>query len=79
MSLNEQEEQKLDAIEEIAFKKLGFSRLEETGILNMDWHECFVTSVKEALSEAYQAGRKSVKTENSNDLGSLDQEIPNIE
>lgn len=52
----------IDAIlEDVARKLLGIETLEARGMDRLDFHEVSVWSLKEALKEAYDLGKKSNK------------------
>lgn len=48
-------------LEEIAKKELKVETLETRNMDDLDFHECAVWSIEEALKEAYKAGQNSVK------------------
>ena len=48
-------------LEKIALKYLGIPTLEPRGSDSLDFHDCGVASIKEALEKAYELGQKNNK------------------
>lgn len=55
--------QEQQIIEKIAKKELLIDNLETQFSDSLDFHNCCVASIKDALTAAFEAGRKAGKTE----------------